>query len=99
MQVTHVGLVEIFSNRITKVKYLASKFSRELGDTLTIDGKPMRVAVIGQDRSSVISILNDFVKKQNKIVRLENKIAQSKINQEFNAKHGASVYKLFKNCI
>ena len=75
MKVTHVGLVEIFNNKIKKVKYFESKFSRELGDTLNYDGKPMRVAVIGEDKNSVIEALNEIVKKQNKIVRLENKVA------------------------
>ena len=99
MQITHVGLVKIFNNRITKVKYLESKFSRELGDTLTIDGEPMRVGVIGDSKASVCLTLNDFVKKQNKIVRRENKIAAAKVNQKINATFGNIMAEALKNCI
>lgn len=99
MQITHVGLVAIFNNRITKVKYLESKFSRELGDTLTIDGKPYRVGVIGDSKASVCLTLNDLVKKQNKIVRIENKIANAKVNQQINATFGNIIEKALKNCI
>lgn len=99
MQITHVGLVAIFNNRITKLKYLESKFSRELGDTLTIDGKPYRVGVIGDSKASVCLTLNDLVKKQNKIVRRENKIAAAKVNQKINATFGNIMAEALKNCI
>jgi D-alanine-D-alanine ligase-like ATP-grasp enzyme len=99
MQITHVGLLAIFNNKITKVKYLESKFSRELGDTLTIDGKPYRVGVIGDSKASVCLTLNDLVKKQNKIVRRENKIANAKVKQKINATFGNIVEKALKNCI
>jgi len=99
MQITHVGLVKIFNNRITKVKYLESKFSRELGDILTIDGERMTVGIVGDSMASVALTLNDLVKKQNKIVRRENKIANAKVNQKINATFGNIMAEALKNCI
>ena len=81
---THVGLVKIFNNQITKVQYMESKFERELGDTLTIDGEKMRVGVIGEDRNSVIDTLNGFIKTQNSILRKQQKIEDAKVNKIFN---------------
>ena len=99
MQITHVGLVKIFNNRITKVKYLESKFSRELGDILTIDGERMTVGIVGDSMASVALTLNDLVKKQNKIVRRENKIANAKVNQKINETFGNIMAEALKNCI
>ena len=81
---THVGLVKIINNQITKVQYVESKFDRELGDTLTIDGERMRVGVIGEDRNSVITTLNGFIKTQNSIIRKQQRVIDAKANKTFN---------------
>lgn len=80
MENTHVGLVKIQDNIITKVKYMHSKFNRELGDTMTIDGVAMRVGVIGSSKNEVIDALNDFIKNQNAIIRKQNKAANIRLN-------------------
>tara|TARA_R110002074_G_scaffold224050_1_gene395262 strand:- start:198 stop:464 length:267 start_codon:yes stop_codon:yes gene_type:complete len=80
MENTHVGLVKIQDNIITKVKYMHSKFTRELGDTMTIDGVAMRVGVIGNSKNEVIDALNDFIKNQNAIIRKQNKAANIRLN-------------------
>jgi hypothetical protein len=85
MKTTHIGLVKIEDNKITRIKYMESKFERELGDTMRIEGVPMRVAVIGDSRNAVIDTLNGFIKKQNSIIRRQNKIANAQSNARVNA--------------
>jgi len=80
MENTHVGLVKIEDSIITKVKYMHSKFNRELGDTMTIDGVAMRVGVIGSSKNEVIDALNDFIRNQNSIIRKQNKAANIRLN-------------------
>jgi|ETNvirenome_6_30_1030629.scaffolds.fasta_scaffold00619_14 hypothetical protein len=86
MQVYHTGLVTLNDDktRLQSVRYFPSKFRRELGDTINYDGKKYTVGVIADDRNSVIRTLNDLIKKQNSVVRQENKIANAKFNAEFN---------------
>ena len=50
------------------VQYYKSKWERNLGDTLTIDGEKWLVGIIGDTRNDVISALNEIVKKQNSII-------------------------------
>jgi hypothetical protein len=69
----HVGLVKIENNRLVRVQYLNSKWERELGDMMRVEGIEMRVGVIGDSRNDVIRALNVLIKKQNKIVRQQNK--------------------------
>ena len=85
MKTTHVGLVKVEGGKITRVKYIMSKFDRELGDTMRIEGVPMRVAVIGGSRNAVINTLNGFIKKQNSIIRRQNKISNAESNARLNA--------------
>ena len=85
MKTTHIGLVKIEDNKITRVQYMMSKFDRKLGDIMRIEGVPMQVAVIGQSRNEVIDTLNSFIKKQNAIIRKQNKIANAQSNARVNA--------------
>ena len=85
MKETHIGLVIIDeNNRLQGAKYMLSKWERDLGDTLTIDGRKWRVGIIGDDRNSVIEALNKIIKIENSLTRRENKIANAKANSEFN---------------
>ena len=59
------------------VQYYKSKWERNLGDTLTIDGTKWLVGIIGDTRNDVISALNEIVKKQNSIIN-KNKIPTEK---------------------
>ncbi len=83
----HIGLVKI--NNVTKgvdgVHYMNSKFERELGDRLTIDGVSWRVGVIGDDRNSIIDALNVIVRRENKITRAKNRATQIETNRFFNS--------------
>ena len=64
-----LGLVRIVNERLVGVQYFESKFQRELGEELNIDGVKWRVGVIGESRGEIIQVLNGFVSKQNSIVR------------------------------
>jgi hypothetical protein len=75
----HVGLVKIENNKLVRVQYVNSKWERELGDMMRVEGIEMRVGVIGDSRNDVIQALNGLIKKQNKIVRQQNKIANALI--------------------
>lgn len=85
MQVYHTGLVILNEDktRLQSIRYFPSKFRRELGDTINYDGQKYTVGVIADDRNSVIRTLNDFIKKQNSVIRQENKIANAKADNHF----------------
>lgn len=92
MKTTHIGLVKISGNQIIKVRYFLSKFERELGDRMTIDGEEFRVGVIADDRELVIQALNSIISQQNSIIRQENKLARIK-----NRKANYEVDKMFSD--
>ena len=69
---THVGLVRMNGGQLIGVQYLLSKWERNLGDVLTIDGTKWRVGIIGDTRNDVIGALNDIIKKQNSIINKQN---------------------------
>ena len=67
---THIGLVRMNESEtiLTGVQYMLSKWERNLGDTLNIDGVKWRVGIIGDTKNDVISALNVIIKKQNSII-------------------------------
>jgi len=67
---THIGLVRMNESKteLHGVQYLLSKWERNLGDTITIDGTPWLVGMIGDTKEVVISELNKIIKKQNSII-------------------------------
>ena len=65
---THIGLVRMNGGQLIGVQYFESKWERNLGDVLTINGTKWTVGIIGDSRSDVISALNDIIKKQNSII-------------------------------
>lgn len=79
-----LGLVRIENERLVGVQYFESKWERELGDELNIDGVKWRVGVIGESRNEIIKVLNGFISKQNSIVRKQNKIENREANYRFN---------------
>ena len=64
-----LGLVRIQNEKLVGVQYFESKFQRELGEVVSINNVKWTVAVIGEDRDTIIDVLNGFIKKQNSIVR------------------------------
>jgi D-alanine-D-alanine ligase-like ATP-grasp enzyme len=66
----NLGLVRMNESEtiLTGVQYMLSKWERNLGDTLTIDGVKWRVGIIGDTKNDVISALNEIIKKQNSII-------------------------------
>lgn len=65
---THVGLVRMNGGQLIGAQYLLSKWERNLGDILTIDGTKWTVGIIGDTKDDVIEVLNDIIKKQNSII-------------------------------
>ena len=67
---THIGLVRMNESKtkLYGVQYMLSKWERNLGDTLNIDGTKWLVGMIGDTKNDVISALNEIVKKQNSII-------------------------------
>ena len=68
-----LGLVRMRNERVIGVQYFESKFSRELGEILRIDGVEWRVGVIAEDRNSIIKVLNEIVKIENSLIRKNKK--------------------------
>ena len=66
----NLGLVKMNESKteLYGVQYYKSKWERNLGDTLTIDGEKWLVGIIGDTKNGVISALNEIVKKQNSII-------------------------------
>jgi hypothetical protein len=79
-----LGLVRIENERLVGVQYFESKWERELGEVLNIEGVKWNVAVIGESRNEIIEVLNGFISKQNSIVRKQNKIANREVDMIFN---------------
>ncbi|MDB9801104.1 hypothetical protein OAB94_01880 [Flavobacteriaceae bacterium] len=77
INITHVGLVILNSTKTMVVDCMTmkSKFERQLGDIMVVDGKKYVVGVIGQSRNEVVDYLNSIIKLQNKNIRKQNKIA------------------------
>ena len=67
---THIGLVRMNESKtkLYGVQYMLSKWERNLGDTLNIDGTKWLVGMIGDTKNDVISALNEIIKKQNSII-------------------------------
>jgi hypothetical protein len=67
---THIGLVRMNESKtkLYGVQYMLSKWERNLGDTLNIDGTKWLVGMIGDTKNDVISALNVIIKKQNSII-------------------------------
>ena len=71
---THIGLVRMNESKteLYGVQYMLSKWERNLGDTLNIDGTKWLVGMIGDTKNDVISALNKIVKKHNSIINKKN---------------------------
>jgi hypothetical protein len=74
-----LGLIKLKNEKIVGVQYLESKFDRELGDTLNIDGVKWRVGIIGDTKNDVIIALNGIIKEINAITRRANKIEDRRV--------------------
>ena len=92
LQITHCLLVNpnIETAGLRHIEYCESKFPRELGDTMVIDGHRLTIGVIGDTKEDVMKVRNEMVTKQNeiinaenKITRRENRIAKAKAQQEY----------------
>jgi hypothetical protein len=79
-----LGLVRIQNEKLVGVRYFESKFQRELGEVLNIDSVKWTVAVIGEDRDTIVDVLNGFIKKQNSVVRKQNQMINREANYRFN---------------
>ncbi len=77
-----LGLVRMSGERVIGVQYFESKFSRELGDKLRINGVEWRVGVIADDRNSIIKVLNEIVRIENSIIRTKQKERDREINSQ-----------------
>jgi hypothetical protein len=79
-----LGLVRIQNEKLVGVQYFESKFQRELGEVVSINNVKWTVAVIGEDRNTIVDVLNGIVKKQNSIVRKENNRINRIADMRFN---------------
>ena len=77
-----LGLVRMNGERVIGVQYFESKFSRELGEKLRINGVEWIVGVIAADRNSIIKVLNEIVRIQNSIVRKKQRERDREIDAE-----------------
>ena len=79
-----LGLVRMSGEKVVGVQYFESKFSRELGEKLRINGVEWIVGVIAEDRNSIIKVLNEIVRVQNSIVRKKQKELDREVNNQIN---------------
>ena len=71
---THVGLVRMNESKTELYggQYLLSKWERNLGDVINIDGTKWLVGIIGDTKDDVIEALNEIIKKHNSIINKQN---------------------------
>jgi hypothetical protein len=83
---THIGLVRMNESKteLYGVQYMLSKWERNLGDTLNIDGTKWLVGMIGDTKNDVISALNTIIKKQNSIINKKRYQEKKKTDMIFN---------------
>ena len=83
---THIGLVRMNESKteLYGVQYMLSKWERNLGDTLNIDGTKWLVGMIGDTKNDVISALNTIIKKQNSIIIKKKYQEKKKTDMIFN---------------
>ena len=79
-----LGLVRMSGEKVIGVQYFESKFSRELGEKLRINGVEWIVGVIADDRDSIIKVLNEIVRIENSIVRKKQRELDREINYQIN---------------
>ena len=79
----NLGLVKMNEDKteLYDVQYMLSKWERNLGDVLTINGEKWLVGMIGDTKNDVISALNMIIKKQNSIIN--KKKYQQKKEEKF----------------
>jgi len=77
-----IALVKIENNRLVKAQVMNSKFERNLGETMTIEGVSMKIAAIGE-KSEVYDFVNELIRYQNSITRKENKAREIKERNEY----------------
>jgi hypothetical protein len=82
----NLGLVRMNESKteLYGVQYYKSKWERNLGDTLNIDGTKWLVGIIGDTKNDVISALNKIIKKQNSIINKKNYQQSKKEKMVFN---------------
>tara|TARA_B110000285_G_scaffold72313_1_gene83299 strand:+ start:1250 stop:1585 length:336 start_codon:yes stop_codon:yes gene_type:complete len=83
---THIGLVRMNDSKteLHGVQYMLSKWDRNLGDTLNINGTKWLVGMIGDTKNDVVSALNNIIKKQNSIVNKKKYQDKKKSDMLFN---------------
>jgi hypothetical protein len=79
-----LGLVRMSGERVIGVQYFESKFSRELGEILRINGVEWRVGVIAEDRNSIIKVLNEIVRIENSLIRKKQRERDREIDSQIN---------------
>lgn len=77
-----LGLVRMSGERVIGVQYFESKFNRELGEKLRINGVEWRVGVIADDRNSIIKVLNEIVRIENSIIRKKQRERDREIDAQ-----------------
>lgn len=84
MKTSHLGLVEMKNEKIISVRYIETKFERNLGDKMTIEGKSFQIVAMADNRNSVIDYLNKIMKIVNAPVVAANRAATREANRNFN---------------
>tara|TARA_R110000851_G_scaffold7037_1_gene27732 strand:+ start:666 stop:953 length:288 start_codon:yes stop_codon:yes gene_type:complete len=81
-----LGLVRIENDKLLGVQYYESKWERELGDVLKIDGIKWEVGMIGKSRNGIIIELNKIIKRYNSIMKKINKLENQKLFRDISNK-------------
>ena len=81
-----LGLVRIENDKLLGVQYYESKWERELGDVLKIDGIKWEVGMIGESRNGIIIELNKIIKRYNSIMKKINKLENQKLFRDISNK-------------
>lgn len=68
--VTHTGgFLRDTRGLILRALYFKSKFPKEIGDKITVDGLTTYIEVIGEDRNDTIEKMNVLIREHNKTIK------------------------------
>jgi hypothetical protein len=95
--ILQLGIIDVENEKLVGVQYFESKFQRELGEVVSINNVKWTVAVIGEDRNTIVDVLNGIVKKQNSVVRKQNQMINREANYQFNKILAQAINKYVNN--
>ncbi len=70
IKITHTGgFARDAQGNLTRALYYPSKWEKEIGDKITVDGYTTAIEVIGKDRNDTIDQMNEIINEHNRKIK------------------------------